>query len=31
MNPDRLIEIETKLSFQEDAIQSLNDVVWSAN
>jgi SlyX protein len=24
---DRLIEIETKLAFQEDAIQALNDVV----
>ncbi len=24
---NHLIEIETKLSFQEDAIQSLNDVV----
>ncbi len=27
MNPDHQIEIETKLSFQEDAIQALNDVV----
>ena len=27
MNAHRLIEIETKLSYQEDAIQSLNDVV----
>ncbi len=27
MNPHRLIEIETKLSFQEDAIQALTDVV----
>lgn len=24
---DRLIEIETKLAFQEEAIQALNDVV----
>jgi SlyX protein len=24
---DRLIEIETKLAFQEDAIRALNDVV----
>ena len=24
---DRLIEIETKLAFQDDAIQTLNDVI----
>jgi SlyX protein len=27
MNPDRLIEIETKLAFQEDAILALNEAV----
>jgi SlyX protein len=27
MTIDRLIEIETKLAFQEDTIQALNDVV----
>jgi SlyX protein len=27
MNPDRLIDIESKLAFHEDAIQALNDGV----
>jgi len=27
MNTDRLIEIETKLAFQEDALQTLSDVM----
>ena len=27
MDVDRLIELETKLSYQEDTIQQLNDVV----
>jgi SlyX protein len=27
MDKDRLIEIETKLAFQEDTLQALNDVV----
>jgi SlyX protein len=29
MNEQRLIEIETKLAYQEDTIQQLNDVVCS--
>ncbi len=28
MNQDRLIEIETKLAFQEDAIRALNETVY---
>jgi SlyX protein len=27
MNDDRLVEIETKLAYQEDTIQQLNDVI----
>ena len=27
MNEDRLVDIETKLAFQEDTLQQLNDVV----
>ncbi len=29
MNDARLIEIETKLAYQEDALQQLNNVVYS--
>ena len=29
MNEDRLIEIETKIAFQENTIQDLNDAVYS--
>ena len=29
MNEDRLIEIETKIAFQENTIQDLNDTVYS--
>jgi SlyX protein len=28
MNEDRLIEIETKLAFQEQTIKDLNDVIY---
>lgn len=28
MNEDRLIEIETRLAFQEDAIERLSDVIY---
>jgi SlyX protein len=28
MNEDRLIEIETRLAFQEDALQTLNQVIY---
>lgn len=28
MNEDRLVDIETRLAFQEDTLQQLNDVVY---
>ena len=27
MNDDRLVEVETKLAYQEDTIQQLNEVI----
>ena len=29
MNEDRLVEIETKIAFQENTIQDLNDTVYN--
>lgn len=28
MNEDRLVDIETKIAYQEDLVQELNDVVY---